>query len=358
METVRGKQYFLDNNSHLPLSKSALEALVSFNDSLAAFGHPSAASKPARESQKVLENCREKIAALIGAESPNQIFFTHGSSESCAWGLEILKKLGKTYYISPFEHPSVRNIVEEWKNVRKLAIDNNGTILPVSNLDCAVVIYVQNEIGVIQDLSTIGRKYLFSDISQAIGKIPVNVNDLAIDIGVFGGHKFGGPTGIGCLYLKNPAHWIPWQNGSRYFLDSVGTPDVAGVFCMTAALEDAINTLPQRTQNMIEFQDILEKGLEELGVEIVGKGAKRSPNCTFGFLKDFGMKLVMDLSERGIYCGLSAACGSIFAGESKILKTMGKSSASNSDGFRISQFGQYDGNDAEKVLKVIRGMVI
>lgn len=342
-----GKFLYLDANAHLPMSKVALDALVSFNNSVAGHGHSMAPSRPGRAAMTAMEVSREVIAECLGASNPHQIIFTSTCSQACEWGLEIFNNLNqKQTFVSPTEHPAVRQSTSE---LNKIPINSDGIITNIEfNDDGVICIYMQNEIGVIQPIKDIKCGYLFSDMSQIPGKITINLSSIPnVDIATFGAHKFGGPGGVGFIYLKEPLYWQEFGTGSRYFKDRTGTPDVASIVATAAALEDAIKTLPERTVKMKEFQTTLESGLDNLGIEVIGKGAvERSPNTTFMHIPDGkAMQILLCLGGENIHVGLGSACGSFHSGMSPLMTAMGRSGGAH-DFMRVSTYGEYASEDA------------
>ena len=208
------KKLYLDANAHIPINFKALDTYNKFHQSIASHGHPSALSAPGRQAKHEYEKAREKIAELIGAKSPHQIIFTNTCTQACEWGINILfnKLKNRDLYISPVEHNAVRSICQELctkKSIKynEIPIDYNGVIKEINSY-AAICVYVQNEIGTIQPLENLKCKFIFSDLSQALGKITINVTDLNIDIGTFAAHKFGGYGSLGFIYwwikdLKN-----------------------------------------------------------------------------------------------------------------------------------------------------------
>lgn len=359
------KELFLDANAHLPLNPKALAAYSEFCNSTAGHGHPSSPSHPGRLAASALETARGKIASLIGAQKPSQVIFTSGCTPACEWGLEMFFQIEENKNLeaacSPVEHSAVRDafetLAEEFVGeVTHLSVDKNGIVKTgdfenvYPKISC---VHMQNEIGVIQPLKQIKKKYLFSDMSQSLGKVPVNVTELGVDVAVFGAHKFGGPGGFGFIYLKDPNHWESSGAGSRYFLDRPGTPDVGGAVATSVALEEAVSTLEKRTENMKIFQYIVESHFIVNGFDIVGYGAKeRSPNTTFVSIPGEGLLTVMKLGENGIYTGLGSACGSMHTGASPLMKALGYGGGVH-DFMRISQFGEYGEEDAKHFVKVL-----
>lgn len=339
------KELFLDINAHVPLSDAAKSI---FNKSLE-LGHPSSLNAIGRKSAGLLEGARAKIAELIGAKTPNQIYFTFGCTQAAEWATKLTFAFNKNIVCSPIEHVAVRDPVEI-KGCDFEKVDSNG-LLKSNLFDCLICIHSHNEFGTIQEFSKIERKFLFSDLSQTLGKEQLNVTDLNVDIGIFGAHKFGGPTGVGFMYLKNPDIWESFGTGGRYFLDRTGTPDVLGILATAEALEDVLKTLQSRQEKMIEFHSLLESGLENRGTRIIAKNADRLKNTTFFYLENQAADKMLKMSEQGIHYGLGSACGSVYADISQSLKALGET-GSFCDYARVSSWGQYGKKEAERFLDI------
>lgn len=350
---------FLDSNAHQPLSQNARRASKEFHNSLASHGHPLSPSTIGRAACKAAEDARGKIAKLIGAKSSNQIIFTNSCTQACQWAIDILQRQHKQIISSPIEHPAVERALPKGAPLnRKLPVSPNGMVeftLQASKTPFGVAcIHVQNEIGTIQNIKSIKEIYgdhntVFSDMSQSLGKTPVNVTDLNIDIATFGAHKFGGPGGVGFMYLKDNTIWSEFGTGSRYFMDIPGTPNVAGMVATAAALEEAVLSLNERRKNMHKFGIRLEIGLIGLGFDIIGAGAPRCPNVTFAKAPINAFDLMLKLGDKGIHCGLGSACGSLYAGGSPIMAALGVPS-DGQEYIRISQWGKYSTAEADRVL--------
>lgn len=356
-------QLFLDANAHVPLNKSGLNAFIKFNSGFGAHGHPQSPNAPGRAAASAIEEAREKIAELIGAKSANQIVFTSTCTQACEWALQIIDSNVNNIYCSELEHPAIKLKAQSIKNKRSNKTDKELNYLShtsegkinISGFDFeensgVVCIHVQNEIGTIQDIENCKSKFILSDMSQSLGKIPINVSNINnLQIAAFGAHKFGGPM-LGFLYLKDTDLWEEFESGSRYFFDRPGTPDVASVVATAAALDETIKTLSRRYENMVKFKDILETGLEELGWKIIGKETKRAPNTTFAKVpKSLSFQIMMQLASEGIHIGLGSACGAANTGPSPLMLALGLSGTSK-DYVRISQFGEYGAEEARYFL--------
>lgn len=363
------KELYLDANAHIPPNKETLKYLTKLNYSLAGHGHPSSLTSAGRASANLIESSREKFAELIGAKSASQIFFTYGCTHACEWGIEILfnqtpeKDIVR---IGPYEHSAVVDVVDRYKKSRYLKNhfqyfeNNNGKLYNQMGLQLkgsAILMHMQNEFGTIFNVNKYKSDRIFCDLSQSLGKVPVNVTELDIDIGTFACHKFGGFNGLGILYLKEPGWWSPFGTGSRYFTDRTGTPDAAMVGASVFALESALRTLGERYQRSKEFQSYIEPELKNLGYFIIAQDTIRSPNTTFVYKKD-AVNDLFKLNNKNIYCGLGSACGSHATGVSKSLKNFVYPQeyirSSPHDFLRISQWGEYGKKEAKKVINILR----
>jgi cysteine desulfurase len=349
------KKYYLDCNAHLPMCEKAQRAYTEYQNSPAGYGHPSSPSFIGRLAATALETSRKRIAELLGAKSPNQIIFTSTCTQACEWGFNIFhsraQKAGKILKCSPLEHPAIKYILDKTPH-SLLNVTNNGVINEITNDDDYVIcLHVQNEIGTIQPLENL-RGFVFSDMCQSIGKIPVNLSNMNVDLAVFGAHKFGGPASVGILYFKDPSWWIPLGDGSRYFFDRAGTPDVASIVATTAALEDSLDNMSNNINNMNAFQKKIEKIFINNKIEVISNNVRRVPNTTFIKIPKFALNLLVSLFEQEIYVGIGSACGTKHSGPSPLMLAMGKDGGPG-DFIRISTHGQYDEHDAEYIGKII-----
>ena len=348
------------------MSESTFKVYSEFNNSIAAHGHPLSPSAPGRAAAGAIEKARAKIAKLIGAKKPEQIIFTTSCTQACEWAGLIGSYVSRQLQVksSVIEHPAIKQVlIKYWGDkVFKYSYSYDGVALcdKERNLDWIRVgfcIHMQNEIGTIQPITELRDKYLISDMSQSLGKMYINVTELNIDLAVFGAHKFGGPNGVGFMYLKDTSDWKEFGTGSRYYMDISGTPNVGAIVVTAAALEEAIQTLDQRRKNMVAFRDALEPELKSLNFEIIGENAERCPNTTFAKVpgvRHAGLTLMGKLGKQGIHVGLGSACGSLYAGGSPLMETLGKPS-DGQDYIRVSQWGRYGANEAKQLLKAIRG---
>ncbi|MFA5759062.1 MAG: aminotransferase class V-fold PLP-dependent enzyme [Clostridia bacterium] len=348
---------FLDANAHVPLNNKALEAFIGFNKSIGGHGNAMAASLPGRTSAAEIETAREIIAEKIGAQNRNQIIFTSSCTQACEWALDLLYQKGfKKVYCSQVEHSAVNKKAREFFGNNDLFVSREGvtacSFVPDPN-SAFICIHVQNEIGTIQSIEDIKVPF-FSDMSQSLGKIPINVSKIKnLHLATFGAHKFGGPVGTGFLYIQDTTWWKEFGSGSRYFFDRSGTPDAANIVATAAALKDAISTLPKRYEQALNFKATLENSVHSLGFNIIGENSTRIPHTTFIQIgKGMGPYIMSQLEAEGIYIGLGSACGSFNTGANPLMSALGYGGKS-SDYIRISQWGDYGATEAKMVVKVL-----
>lgn len=346
---------FLDANAHIPVHPKAIEAYVNFNKSLGGHGHAMASGLLGRTAASELENARAKIASLIGAR-PNQIVFTSTCTQACEWGLELLaaQKFTKVY-TSTIEHKSVAEKARNLFGNNDLFCSKEGMVscsFSPPEKAAFVCIHVQNEIGTVQPIQDIKVPF-FCDMSQSLGKIPVDVSKLPnLKIAAFSSHKFGGPVG-GFLYIQNVSWWKEFGSGSRYYFDRPGTPDVGMIIATAVALEEAIKTMSKRYERALIFRSILEDGLQRKGAQIIGDVGNRIPYTTFVYVGN-GMApyIMIQMESEGIYIGLGSACGSLVASTNPVMTALGYAGKAQ-DYIRISQWGDYGEREARQVVQTI-----
>jgi cysteine desulfurase len=351
-------QIFLDSNAHLPLNNKAAEAYINFNKSIAGHGHAMSISMPGRIAASELENARTKIAKLIGAENPNQIIFTSSCTQACEWGLELLKAQNfEKVYCSTIEHKSVAIKAGELFGNNDLFVNKDGvvacTFIPQEKNSAIICIHVHNEIGTIQQIENIKVPF-FCDMSQSLGKIPINVSKTPnLKVAVFGAHKFGGPVNVGFIYIRDSKWWKEFGTGSRYYFDRPGTPDVGMIIAASVALEEAINTLQARFERALRFRTIIESALKSINIQIIGDKSMRVPHTSFiNIGKKMGPYVMTQLEAENIFVGLGSACGSLQSSSSPVMSALGYGGSSQ-DNIRISNWGDYGEREGKIVAQAL-----
>ena len=288
---------YLDHAATTPLRREALEAMRAYLTDF--FGNASAAYRLGVRSRKALNVARRAIASTIGAD-PTEIYFTSGATESDNWAIRgaALARMerGRHIITTKIEHPAVLETCRQLERfgfeVTYLDVNRNG-VVSTDSLRRAIrpdtvlisVMYANNETGVLQPVGEIGKiaqehGILFHcDAVQAYGHVPVDPKAAGIDLLSVSGHKFGGPKGVGYLYVRQgiKLEQLLCGGGQESGMRS-GTEAVASIAGMAAAAEAACGSLEASAGRVRELREALELGLREAipGVVIHG-GESWSP---------------------------------------------------------------------------------
>ncbi len=337
---------YADNAATTKMSDAAIRTMISvLNDS---WGNPSSLYMHGQKAKEALEEAREEIAALIGAE-PREILFTSGGSEADNQAIrsaaELGKKNGKTHIVSTaFEHHAVLHTLERLKKegfeVTLLDVHENGVVIPsevesaISDDTCLVtVMYANNEIGTIQPVREIGeicrrRNVLFhTDAVQAIGHIPVNVKDDNVDMLSASAHKFHGPKGVGFLYAKKSVRLTNLiEGGAQERGKRAGTENVPGIAAMATALKEAEIKMPENMTRLTAARNRLIEGLKQIPHSALnGDPERRLPgNVNFCFEGIEGESLLLLLDDKGVCASSGSACTSGSLDPSHVLLAIGR----------------------------------
>ncbi len=339
---------YMDNNATTPMDSRVLEAMMPYFTEK--FGN--AASRNHMygwEAEEAVEKAREQVAKAIGADA-KEIIFTSGATESdniaLKGAVEMYAEKGNHIITLLTEHKAVldtcRRLEREGKaTVTYLAPKPDG-IVDLEQLEAAItdktimvaIMMANNEIGVIQPMAQIGeicRKHgvlFFTDAVQAVGKVPVDVNAMKIDVLAISGHKVYGPKGIGALYVrrKNPRVKLAGviDGGGQERGMRSGTLNVPGIVGLGKALELAIEELPSEMKRLTYLRDKLKDGLMSQLEDcyINGSMESRLPgnlNISFAYVEGEG--LLMGL--KGLAVSSGSACTSASLEPSHVLKALG-----------------------------------
>ena len=337
---------YADNAATTKMSDAAIRAMVSqMNDS---WGNPSSLYTHGQRAKESLENARERVAAVIGA-SPREIIFTSGGSEADNQAIRsaaaLGRKNGKMHIVSSaFEHHAVLHTLEALKKegfeITLLDVHGDGLVVP-SEVEAAIrddtclvtIMYANNEIGTIQPIREIGsicrrKGVLFhTDAVQAVGHIPVNVEEDFIDLLSASAHKFHGPKGVGFLYARKGIRLTNLiEGGAQERGKRAGTENVPGIVAMAAALEEAAGNMAQNTAHLTEMRDRLIAGLNEIPhAALNGDQTHRLPgNVNFCFEGIEGESLLLLLDDKGICASSGSACTSGSLDPSHVLLAIGR----------------------------------
>jgi len=338
---------YLDYNATSPVEPEVFDAMLPYFS--ADFGNASSIHTVGQRARSAVESAREQVASLLGAR-PQEIVFTSGGTESDNHAIfGILRSTpGATKHIitTAIEHEAVLNacqaLEKEGASVTYLPVGTNGLVDPEAVRDAIrphtaliTIMHANNELGTIQPLAEIGRIatqndiYFHTDAVQSVGKIPVVVGVLGVDLLSLSGHKFYAPKGIGALYirtgtrLKQLLYGGHQQRGSR-----PGTENVPGIVGLGKAAELARLSLAEDNARISALRDQLEQGLVARvpHARANALGAPRTPNTTnIAFNGIEAEALVIALDMKGIACSAGAACSSGAVEPSHVLTAIGLS---------------------------------
>ncbi len=339
------KLIYLDNAATTALKPEVFEAMKPFF--LENYSNPNSIYTFAQQSKKAVDEARETIAALIGAK-PNEIYFTAGGSESDNWAIkgcaEALASKGKHMITTKIEHHAVLHTCEylEKKGVEVtyLDVDADGRI-SLEQLEQAIrpdtflisIMFANNEIGTIEPVREIGaiaKKHgvLFhTDAVQAFGHVPVQVDELNIDMLSASAHKFHGPKGVGFFYMRNSVKLGAYlHGGAQERSRRAGTSNVPGIVGMAKAAQLAVDGMEEHSKKIAAVRDhLIERVLAEVPFsKLNGHREQRLPNnANFCFRFIEGESLLIMLDQKGICASSGSACTSGSLDPSHVLLAIG-----------------------------------
>lgn len=373
------KTIYVDNAATTRLSDSALDAMKDMMQDV--YGNPSSLHHIGQIAKERLEDARARVAKCINA-NPNEIYFTSGGSEADNQAIVTAAsngaKKGKKHIISSkFEHHAVLHTLDKLEKegfeIQLLDVYENG-IVRVEDLANAIredtalvtIMTANNEVGTVQPIKEIGalckeRKVIFhTDAVQAIGHIPVDVQDMNIDMLSVSAHKFHGPKGVGVLYcrkgiiLQNIINGGAQERGKR-----AGTENMASIVGMAKAMEDAVNNLESNAQYVSRLRDRIIEGCSDIELHrLNGDRYKRLPgtvNFCFEGIEGEGLLLLLD--QDGICASSGSACTSGSLDPSHVLLSMGVPVAVAHGSLRISLSEYNTEEEVETIIKSIHKVV-
>ncbi|MEO0076521.1 MAG: cysteine desulfurase family protein [candidate division WOR-3 bacterium] len=337
---------YLDNNSTTKVDPKVIEAMVPFFDQY--YGNPSNLHYFGRKAKEAVEQAREKVAQLINATASEIIFTANGTEANNLAIKGILKttKQPKPKIItSSIEHSSIRNTLSvlqqsQQAEIVELSVDEYGVV----NLEelkqkidertvLVTVMHCNNEVGTIepiQEIATIAHKYnayFLTDAVASVGKLPIDVKSLDIDMLTLSGHKIHGPKGIGALYLKDGINLAPLiVGGGQERHLRAGTENVPGIVGLGVACELALAEIKSNIPKQIEtLRNYLEEQIKNQIPEIKINGHPTNRVCnvlniSVAYVE--GESVLMNLDLEGIAVASGSACASAKSEPSHVLKAM------------------------------------
>jgi cysteine desulfurase len=339
--------FYFDYNATTPVLPSVFEEMKPYF--CEKWGNPSASYSFGSLASNAVEEAREKVARLIGAQ-PSEIFFTGSATES---NQTVLHGVSGSIISSTVEHSSINDYIKSRGNVRFAPVNSLGevdleqldSLLCQEKAELVSVILANNETGVIspvKEISDLCQKYevLFhSDAVQAVGKTAIDVTKIDVDYLSLSAHKIYGPKGVGALYVREGAPYKPFLVGSQEKTRRGGTEAVPLVVGFGVAAELAAKELAIRTKLTKQMRDMLENGILQSipDAYLNGLSRNRLPNTSnIGFRGMDSEVVIQLLGNLEIMVSNGSACKSSAITPSHVLTAMGKSHDEANEAIRFS----------------------
>jgi cysteine desulfurase len=352
------QRIYLDNNATTAVDPAVLDVMLPYFS--ADFGNASSIHTFGQRARAAVETARDQVAALLNARS-QEIVFTSGGTESdnhAIFGIVAASSApGKHAITTTIEHEAVLNMCQALEKqgvaITYLRVSRDG-LIDLDELRKAIrpetllitVMHANNELGTVQPLEEIGRiaaeadVYFHTDAVQAVGKIPVDVKALQLDLLSLSGHKLYAPKGIGALYIQSGARLRQFLFGGHHQRGfRPGTENVPGIIGLGKAAELARLSLEQDGSRIAALRNKLERGLLARIPDSHANAfsAPRTPNtCNITFPGIEGEALIISLDLKGLACSTGAACSSGAVEPSHVLTAIGLPAAEARASIRFS----------------------
>jgi cysteine desulfurase len=370
---------YLDYAATTPVHPNVFKAMFPYFTE--AFGNPSSIYSYGQEAKRAIEEARNKVAGLIGARD-EEIVFTSGGTEADNYALQgvVFANEGKVNHIitTSIEHPAVMEtckfLEKRGFNVTYLPVDSFGLVDPddvrkaiTSKNTLISVMHANNEVGTIEPITEIAKIaredgiYFHTDAVQTAGHIPVDVNELGVDLLSMSAHKLYGPKGVGALFIRKGTKITPFMHGGgQEKRRRSGTENVPGIVGFGKAAELARQDMGREAGRLTLLRDKLIKGIFKHidHIYLNGHPVKRLPNnvnISFDFVEGESMCLNLDL--EGICASTGSACGSSSLEPSHVLLALGLRHEQAHGSLRFTLGKWTTEEEINRVLEVLPGIV-
>lgn len=369
-----GQIIYLDNNATTKIDERVLESMLPFfSDN---YANANSQHLLGMQAKQAVEAAREQVAELIGANS-SEVFFTSGATESINTAIKGVAMnysfKGRHIVTVSTEHPAVLDTCKYLETVgfevTYLSVQNNG-LVDLRELKLVLredtvlvsVMYVNNETGIVQPVKEIAKlahhvnALFLSDCTQAVGKIPINIDELGIDLMCFTGHKIYAPKGIGALiinYKKNHISITPLLHGGGHEghvrSGTLNVPGIVGFGKACSLIQDLMN---EEAKRISDLRDALEKGMLKLPSTFInGTTNDRVYNITNICFSGRDANVMLGLM-KSVAASNGSACSSATIEPSHVLKSMGLSDEEAFASIRFS-LGRFNSeNDIQTVVRM------
>ncbi len=376
------RSIYLDHSATTPTDPRVVEAMLPYFSDV--YGNPSSAHRFGRQAEDAVETARESVARILNCR-PSEIVFTSCGSESdnlalrgAAW---TARQQGRGYHLvtTPIEHPAVTRTVQQMADLMGF----ESTIIPVDRLSqvgiedfaaacgpgttVASVMYANNEVGTVQPISQLAAlahergTWFHTDAVQAAGQLPLDVQQLGVDLLSLSAHKFYGPKGVGALYVRDGIELVPSQSGGSHENGRrSGTHNTPLIVGLAKALEIAYEAFETYTAHYCDRRDQLIDGVlrHVSGVQLTGHPTRRLPShASFVFDGVDANALLMHLDLKGIAASSASACKTGNPEPSGVLLAMGFDRAAASSSLRLTVGRQTTAEDIDYTVSTLVEMV-
>ncbi len=372
------KQIYLDYAADAPLLAEVKTEMDRVADGLVdgSYANPSALYTAGRRSQQLIDEARMKVALLINAQ-PSEIVFTSGGTESNNTVIQAFAR--QIIWTTPIEHPSILEPLRKFarQKSRFVPVDSEGRVSPKNFYrdpdprycpSLVSVMLANNEIGTIEPLRDISLKcrspkyktLIHTDATQAVGKIPIDVNELKVDLLSFSAHKIGGSAGIGVLYVRKSAHVRPLLSGGNQERGRrAGTESLMLIAGLAKATEIAKEKLPEWDKVAKLRDELRDRILKEIPHTICNSPKDgclpNILNVSFEAVEGEAIQLMLD--EAGIAVSTGSACASSKLEPSHVIMALHDNAEIAHGSIRFSLGLDTTEADIEKVMKVLPGII-
>ncbi|MCX5845244.1 MAG: cysteine desulfurase NifS [Deltaproteobacteria bacterium] len=373
------KKIYLDNAATTLTDTRVLQAMLPYFTEV--YGNPSSLHAFGQEAKHAIEDARYTVASFIGAK-PEEIIFTSGGTESnnCAIkGIAYARRdKGNHIITSKIEHHAILEpchfLEKQGFEITCLPVDEYGLVDP-ADVEKAItdqtilisIMHANNEIGTIQPINEIGkiarRKgiYFHTDAVQTLGHLPIDVNELNVDILIASGHKLNGPKGVGILYVKKGIRMLPFMHGGDQEQQRrASTHNVPGIVGFGKAVELAKEKMETEIEKLTYLRDTLIEGILSTieFTRVNGHTVQRLPNnvnVSIAYVE--GESMILNLDMERIACSTGSACTSSSLEPSPVLVAIGLSHELAHGSLRFSLGRQTSEDDINHVITVLPGIV-
>ena len=375
----RRRSVYMDHAATTPTRPEVASAMLPYFSER--FGNPSSLYALAREAKEAVEEARGRVAAAIGAD-PEEIYFTAGGTEADNWAIKGMaaanRKKGDHIVTSSIEHHAVLHpcqaLEKQGYRVTYLPVDEFGRVEPASVEEAindktilVSVMAANNEIGTIQPVRAIAEIAhdhgipFHTDAVQAIGAFPVDVDAMGADLLALSAHKFGGPKGVGALYVRKRTRiGTLMDGGAQERGRRAGTENVPGIVGLGQAIELAVGEMPQKAPRLAAMRDRLIRGILETipDTRLNGHPTERlANNVNVAFRYVEGESILLMLDALGIAASTGSACTSASLEPSHVLTSCGLPPEHAHGSLRLTLGSRNTEEDVDYVLEVLPGVI-